>query len=143
MRGSRLVVGENVTIDAFVKIKFVGGLGDVLIGADSYINSGVVIYSGNGVHIGKGSMIAANTTIAATNHEFRARAKTILEQRFMPSRGGVVVEEDVWVGVNCALLDGAVLRKGCVVGAGSVVNCELPAYSISVGTPARTVGFRE
>ena len=41
------------------------------------------------------------------------------------------------------LLDGAVLRQGCVVAAGSVVTGELPAYSISRGAPAKVVGWRE
>ncbi len=40
------------------------------------------------------------------------------------------------------LLDGAILRQGCVVGAGSVVRGELPPYSVNVGAPARTIGYR-
>ena len=60
----------------------------------------------------------------------------------MPSRGGIVIEDDVWVGANAVLLDGAILRQGCVVGAGAVVRGELPAFSISVGAPARVVGWR-
>ena len=45
-------------------------------------------------------------------------------------RGGIVIEDDVWIGANCVLLDGAVLRRGCVVGAGSLVreNCRLTAF---------------
>jgi virginiamycin A acetyltransferase len=40
------------------------------------------------------------------------------------------------------LLDGAILRKGCIIGAGSVVRDERPALSISAGAPAKTVGWR-
>lgn len=142
-RGTKIVIEDGVMIDAFVKIKCVGGAGDVLVGRNSFLNSGVVIYSGNGVSIGEGVLIAANTTIAPVNHEFRAKDKTIIEQRFQASRGGIVIEDDVWVGANCVILDGAILRKGCVVGAGSVVRGELAAYSISIGSPARLVGFRK
>ena len=51
VRGSVIDIADDVTIDSFVKIKPAGGDGDVLIGAGTTINSGVAIYSGNGVSI--------------------------------------------------------------------------------------------
>ena len=143
VRGTKILIREEVFIDSFVKIKPVGGEGDIIIGARSAINSGCVIYSGNGVTIGEDVAIAANCTLAATNHEYRSKERLIREQRFMASRGGIVIEDDVWIGANCVILDGAVLRKGCVIGAGGLVRGELPEYSINVGMPVRTVGFRE
>lgn len=143
MRGSRLVVEEGVMIDAFVKIKFAGGMGDVCIGRNSYINSGVVIYSGNGVVIGEDVLVAANCTLAPVSHEFKARDKKIAEQGFKPGKGGIVVENDVWIGANCVILDGAVLRRGCVIGAGSLVRGELEPYSINIGNPLAVIGYRE
>jgi acetyltransferase-like isoleucine patch superfamily enzyme len=142
-RGTRIIVEDGVMIDAFVKIKPAGGNGDVIIGAGSYINSGCVLYTGHGIRIGNNVLIAANCTLAPTNHEIRDRSRLIREQGFSPSRGGIVIEDDVWVGANSVLLDGAILRRGCVVGAGSVVRDELPEYSINVGAPARTVSWRE
>ena len=141
-RGTRIVVGAGAVIDAFVKIKPAGGSGDVVIGPGSVINSGCVLYTGHGITIGADVLIAANCTLAPTNHEFRDPEKHIRTQGFMPSRGGIVIEDDVWIGANCVILDGAVLRKGCIIGAGSVVRDERPALSISAGTPAKTVGWR-
>lgn len=143
IRGNKVCISERVTIDSFVKIKFAGGDGDVLIASDVYLNSGVVIYSGNGVSIGSGTLIAANTTIAATNHEYLSRDQTIISQRFMKSKGGVVIEEDCWIGANCVLLDGAFLRRGCVVAAGTILRGEWPAYSVIAGNPAKVIGGRE
>jgi virginiamycin A acetyltransferase len=143
VRGSRLIVGDGVMIDAFVKIKFTGGAGDVSIGRNSYVNSGVVIYSGNGVTLGEDVLIAANCTFAPVSHEFKSRDKKIVEQGFKPGKGGIVVEDDVWIGANCVILDGAVLRRGCVVGAGSLVRGELAPYSINLGNPLAVVGYRE
>lgn len=142
VRGTKIIIGEDVMIDAFVKIKPVGGTGDVEIGRGSFINSGCVIYSGNGVRIGEDCAIAANCTFASTNHEFSRRDLTIKAQRFRPSKGGIILEDDVWIGANCVLLDGAILRRGCVIGAGSVVRGEVPAYSINVGNPLRLTGWR-
>jgi virginiamycin A acetyltransferase len=143
VRGTRIVIEDDVVIDSFVKIKPAGGTGDVLIGRDSIINSGTVIYTGNGVSIGAHVRVAANCTFAPVNHQVGSRSQLIRDQGFMPSRGGIVVEDDVWIGANCVLLDGALLRRGCVIGAGTVVSIEVAAYTINVGSPLRQVGMRE
>lgn len=143
VRGNKVVIREGVKIDSFVKIKFAGGNGDVVISQYAYLNSGVVIYSGNGVSIGKGTLIAANTTFAATNHEYHARERSIIEQRFMPSKGGIVVEDDCWIGANCVLLDGVLLRQGCVVAAGTIVRGQWPEYALLGGSPTRILGYRK
>lgn len=142
-RGTRLVVVADCRIDSFVKIKPAGGLGDVVLGERVVLNSGCVLYSGHGIRIGNDVMIAANCTLAPVNHAYQRRDQLICEQGFMASRGGIVIEDDVWIGANCVLLDGAVVRRGCVVAAGSLVRGELPAYSLCRGTPAVVVGQRE
>ena len=43
VRGTRITIGPQVAIDAFVKIKPAGGVGDVTIGEGSHLNSGTVI----------------------------------------------------------------------------------------------------
>ena len=142
VRGSKLIIEDGAFIDSFVKIKFVGGSGDIRIGKNSFINSGTVIYSGNGVTIGDFVQIAANCTLAPVNHAFQSKDKLISEQGFLPSRGGLVIEDDVWIGANCVLLDGAIVRRGAVIGALSLVNREVAAYSINHGMPCRQVGQR-
>ena len=141
-RGTRIFIGPDCRIDSFVKIKPAGGKGHVRLGSRCYVNSGCVLYSGNGILIGNDVLIAANCTLAPVNHAFYDRDRLIHEQGFLPSRGGIVIEDDVWIGANCVLLDGAILRRGCVVGAGSLVRGELPAYSICRGTPAVPVDVR-
>ena len=48
----------------------------------------------------------------------------------------IIVEEDVWLGINVTLLNGAHIGRGCVVGAGCVLSGEWPPYAIIVGNPA-------
>jgi len=143
VRGSRILVGAHSTIDAFVKIKPVGGSGDILIGAHTYINSGCVLYSGNGITIGNNVAIAANCTLAPVNHAYREKSKLISEQGFLPSKGGLIIEDDVWIGANCVILDGSILRRGVVVAAGTVVRGELAAYGIYAGSPMECKGMRK
>jgi len=142
VRGSKISIGKRTQIDAFVKIKPAGGIGDVVIGNDCFINSGTVIYSGNGVHLGSGVLVAANCTFASTNHEFSDRAQRILDQGFAPSRGGIVVEDDVWIGSNCVILDGSIIRSGTIIGAQSLVSGELESFSVYSGIPARRIRSR-
>jgi acetyltransferase-like isoleucine patch superfamily enzyme len=142
VRGSRIVIGANSSIDAFVKIKPAGGPGDVLIGARTAINSGCVLYTGNGIAIGDDCAIAANCTFAPVNHNFARRDIPFNRQGFQPSRGGIVIEDDVWIGANCVILDGAVVRRGAVVGAGSLVRGEVAAYAIVAGNPIVQIGVR-
>lgn len=143
VRGSIIRIGAHSVIDSFVKVKPAGGSGDLLIGEHVAINSGCVIYTGNGIRIGNGVAVAANCTFAPVNHAYADRSRLIREQGFLPSKGGIVVEDDVWIGANCVLLDGAVLRQGCVVAAGSVVRGELQAYGVYAGQPLRMVGARK
>lgn len=142
-RGTKIVIDDGVQIDSFVKIKTAGGLGDVFIGKNSYLNSGVVIYTGNGLRIGNNVLVASNCTFAPVNHEFKRRDVTIIDQRFQPSRGGILVEDDVWIGANSVILDGAIIRRGCVIGASSVVRGELESYGIYAGNPLKKMGERE
>jgi virginiamycin A acetyltransferase len=141
-RSTRIVVGPNSTIDSFVKIKPAGGSGDLILGECVTINSGCVFYTGNGIFIGNHVAIAANCTIAPVNHAFMEKDKLITSQGFLPSKGGVHIEDDVWIGANTVLLDGAIVRKGCVIGAGSLVRGELEAYGVYFGNPLQKVKTR-
>lgn len=142
IKGSRIIIGENVRIDSFVKIKPTGGLGDLIVGNESVINSGCVLYTGNGITMGQGVAVAANCTFAPTNHEFSKRDVPIRLQGFKPSRGGIVIEDDVWIGANCVILDGVVIQRGCVIGAGTIVRGTLEAFGIYAGNPIKKIGER-
>jgi virginiamycin A acetyltransferase len=141
-RGTVYRIGPGTMIDSFVKFKPAGGSGDIVIGARCNVNSGCVLYSGNGITIGDDVQVASSCTFAPVNHAYAEKGRTIREQRFLASKGGIVVEDDVWIGAGCVILDGAILRKGCVIGAMSLVRGEVPAYSINVGNPLKTVGWR-
>jgi acetyltransferase-like isoleucine patch superfamily enzyme len=143
IRGTRIVIGAYSSIDSFVKLKPAGGTGNVVIGERTVINSGCVLYTGNGIIIGNDVAIAANCTFAPVNHAYKDKSRKINQQGFLPSRGGIVIEDDVWIGANVIVLDGAILRTGCVIGAGSLVRGEIPAYSIQAGNPLRHLGWRE
>ena len=143
VRGSTLSVGAKSVIDSFVKIKFAGGLGNIAIGSSVYINSGCVLYSGNGIAIGDNVSIAANVVFAPVNHQYRDKNSLIQQQGFCASKGGIIIEEDVWIGAGCVILDGAVVRRGAVIGAMSLIRGEVEAFSIQSGNPLSLKGWRQ
>lgn len=142
VRGSRIVIGSGSYVDAFVKIKAAGGMGDVLIGDQTFINSGCVLYVGNGITIGNNVSIAANCVLAPTNHEFSSA--TVLHQRqgFRPSKGGIRIEDDVWIGAGTVILDGAAIGHGAVIGAQSLVRSQCEAFGVYAGNPLQLIGRR-
>ncbi len=60
-------------------------------------------------------------------------------QRPLHSSGPVRIGNNVWLGDGVAVLAGADIGDGCVIGANSVVTGTLPAGSVAVGSPARAI----
>ena len=107
-----------------------------------YINSCCVFYSGNGIKIGNKVLIGPNCNIVPTNHNFDSIDLPIRNQGFQDSKGGVIIEDDVWLGANVTLLDGAIIRKGCIIAAGAVVNGPTEPFGIYAGIPAKKIKSR-
>lgn len=135
---TNLKIGKNVSISPYVQI-FGDGL--IEIGDNVSIGTGTIIYASKagGVKIGSNSLIAGQCYIIDTNYsiemgEFiRSQSKT---------SSAIEIGEDCWLGANVTVLKGSIIHDGAVVGAKTLVNGELPAYSINVGIPARTVKYR-
>lgn len=58
-------------------------------------------------------------------------------------KGDVVVDEDVWIGINVTLLANTHIGRGAIIGGGTVIRGQkIPPYAIVIGNPAKIVGFR-
>lgn len=51
----------------------------------------------------------------------------------------VKISSKVWIGFNSIILKGVTIGEGAVVGAGSVVTKDVPAWTIVAGNPARVI----
>ena len=47
--------------------------------------------------------------------------------------------DDAWIGMNCIILKGVTIGEGAIVGAGSVVTKDVPAWTVVAGNPAKVV----
>jgi len=52
------------------------------------------------------------------------------------------IENDVWIGIGAIIKAGVTIHNGAVVGAGSVVTHDVPAFEIWAGNPARKIRDR-
>lgn len=54
----------------------------------------------------------------------------------------ITIGNDVWIGSRAIILDGVHIGDGAIIGAGSVVTKDVPAYAIVGGVPARVIRYR-
>ena len=59
------------------------------------------------------------------------------------STEGIFIENNVWLGTHCVILDGVRVGKGSVIAAGAVVNKNVGPNSIVGGVPAKLIGTRD
>jgi UDP-2-acetamido-3-amino-2,3-dideoxy-glucuronate N-acetyltransferase len=52
-----------------------------------------------------------------------------------------LVKKGATLGANCTIVCGATIGEYAFVGAGAVVNKDVPAYALMVGVPARQIGW--
>ncbi len=134
----QILIGENSRISQKVGLYSWGG--EINIGSNVTLNSGVIIYGTGGVAIGNDVLIAANTVLVSSSHNFEERLRSIRLQGF--SARGITIKNNVWIGSGVTILDGVTVGEGSIVGAGSVVNKNIPPFSVSAGVPARIIRYR-
>ena len=112
--------------------------GAILEIGERFSMTGGTICAAERIIIGNGVTVGANTTIVDTDfHPVDPE-----QRRLYPNEAAtkpVVIEDDVFIGMQCLILKGVTLGRGCVVGAGSVVTRSIPPRAICAGNPARVI----
>ena len=77
----------------------------------------------------------------ATTFPFRSK---LIERTPMDaiSKGPIVVEDEVWIGMGARIFSGVTIGKGAVIAAGSIVTKDVQPYAIVGGNPAKLIRFR-
>ena len=60
----------------------------------------------------------------------------------MPFKGDTVIGNDVWIGQNAVVLPGVHISDGAIIGANSVIGCDVAPYTIVIGNPAKELRKR-
>lgn len=126
--------------------------GDVEIGRFVNITGpGTIVHAEvEKIRIGSFSSIAPNVSIIEFNHDMTRPTTSSVQSGVFGktpkedfiSKGPIIIEEDVWIGANVAVLSGVTIGRGAVVAAGAVVNKDVPRYAVVGGTPAKVLKIR-
>lgn len=109
-----------------------------LIIGDHFGMTGGTIVCEQAITIGSYVTVGCNTVIADTDfHPLDPQRRRVapLDGRTAP----VVIEDDVFIGMQSIILKGVTLGKGCVIGAGSVVTRDVPPGAVVAGNPAQMI----
>ena len=102
---------------------------------NNFAMSGGVLCAAQSIHIGNDVAVGANTTIVDTDFhpvDPAERQRDFLAGRHAP----IVIEQDVFIGMNCLILKGVRIGAGATIGAGSVVSKDIPPMCVAAGNPA-------
>jgi acetyltransferase-like isoleucine patch superfamily enzyme len=140
--GSGFTAGRGLRIDAEGDDRTTGSL--LQIGMNVHVNDYVHIGAIESVKIGNHVLIASNVFITDHDHGSYGRAGLHSDPHVAPddrdlSSAPVVIEDNVWLGEFVAVLAGARIGKGSIIGTMSTVIGVIPPYSIAVGSPARVI----
>ncbi|MDW7725825.1 MAG: acyltransferase [Candidatus Methanoperedens sp.] len=132
-------LGDNIIINQNARLK---GNGFLEIGDNTKINYNCSITFGDKVIIGKNVLIGAYSfIIGSATHKFDRIDIPIVAQG-KESKGGIIIEDNVWIGAGVIILNGVKIGRDSIIGAGSVVTKSIPEFSIATGVPANVVKKR-
>lgn len=130
--------GTHIHCDTIIET---GSGGSITIGSDTHIQPRCQFSAYKGpISIGREVQIAPNCAFYPYSHGF-APDHPIIRQP-LQTKGGIIIEDDAWLGFGVIVLDGVTIGKGAVIGAGAVVTRDVPSGSVAVGIPARVIRMR-
>lgn len=115
-----------------------GRVGEIHFGADCHIRENVQITAADRVDIGERVAIGRNCLISDHDHGYEDITRHILDNPLTPPRS-VVLEDGCMLGSCVRVAPGVRIGRHALVGFGSVVTRDLPAYSVAIGSPARVI----
>jgi len=93
------------------------------------------------VTIGNNVLMASRIYISDHSHgDINAEALAIPPlQRFLVSKGPVIIEDNVWIGEGACVMPGVHIGKNAIIGANAVVTKNVPANAVMGGVPAKII----
>jgi maltose O-acetyltransferase len=121
--------GDNFTIQ---EPFYLSGYNEIVIGNNVSIAAFVHIWGQGGVNIGNNVLIASHTAITSLTHN----PQSILFNSELIKKS-VLIGDNVWIGSHSVILPGVKIGNNCIIGAGSIVNKDIPDNTVFAGVPAK------
>jgi len=136
----RISIGDNVRIDDFCVLS--AGDGGIEIGSHVHISVFVSLIGKGRITLSDFSNVSLRSTILSSSDDFSGEHLT---GACIPNRYRKVLDADVHIGsqviigVGVVILPGITIGTGTAVGALSLVNRDLPEFSVAAGVPCKVV----
>ena len=114
-------IGQNVVVSP-----------DVTLGKNCKVQNNVSIYTG----VRCGDDVFLGPSMVFTN-VINPRSAVVRKDEYKDT----IIRRGASVGANATIVCGNSLGEYCLIGAGSVVTKDVPAFALMVGNPARRVGW--
>ncbi len=108
---------------------------NIEIGENFYANVNCVILDGAKVRFGDNVFIAPNCGFYTAGHPLDATQRNKGLEYAYP----IYIGHNVWIGAGCSILPGVTIGDNAVIGAGSVVNRDIPANVMAAGNPCKVI----
>ena len=108
---------------------------NIAIGENFYTNHNCVILDGAQVTFGDNVFIAPNCTFSTAGHPLDTEQRNQGLEYAYP----ITVGDNVWFGASVTVLPGVTIGSNTVIGAGSLVNRDIPDGVVAVGNPCRVL----
>jgi acetyltransferase-like isoleucine patch superfamily enzyme len=129
-----VTIERGVQIRNFTVIEL--GAGHLTIGANSVIGYGSFLQVTGKVSIGAEALLGPHCSYISSSHELNTSRPL---SKIPLIRGDINIGNNVWVCANCTINSGVNLGQGCVIGANSFVNKNIPAKQCWAGNPAKFI----
>ena len=108
---------------------------NIRLGENFYANHGLVILDAAPVTFGHDVYIAPNCVFSTAGHPIDTERRNAGLEYALP----ITVGDNVWFGMNVSVCPGVTIGSNVVIGAGSVVNKDIPSGVVAVGNPCRVL----
>ncbi len=140
-RGVVLARPQNISIARGVSFRsnviIMPGGGTFTIGEGSHISHHSTMAAGGNISIGEDCAISSGVVVYSITNAKPEEGKLLSEMP--PIKAPVKIGNHVHIGANATLLPGVVVGDYAVIGAGAVVTKDVPAKTTVAGVPARVL----
>ena len=108
---------------------------NITVGKNFYCNHNLIILDEAKVNIGDNVFFAPHCCVATAGHPIDAEQRETGLEIALP----VTIGNDVWIGANVTILPGVNIGSNVVIGAGSLVNKDIPSNVVAAGNPCKVI----
>jgi acetyltransferase-like isoleucine patch superfamily enzyme len=89
------------------------------------------------IEIGRNCVFTTGVVVLSHGYDLAVLREKYGE--FLCSTGKVIIEDNVFIGVNSIILKGVRIGRNSIIGAGSIVASDIPSNSLAAGNPCRII----